>query len=353
MSVEKNPNGAGYRVRWRDPDGRQRAKTVRLWRDAVTLDGEIKRKRAMGELIAHEKGAMRLCDFWPLWVAQYAAVLSPRTQANYDQMWRKHLAPTLGQTPLRSVSRESVAALVIKLNQVLSPASVRKALSLLQSVYARAIEWGYVATNPAVGIRKPRLTKTRGRALTWPEQQSLVAELPSLRDVAIVETLASSGLRPGEIRALCWEDLVGDRVLVTKAASGDQVGPTKTGTKRSTPLDGNVNVLREWYLAQGKPPPRHLVFPGADGRLWTDNAYKLWQRNVFSAAARRAGLRDLRPYDLRHTYASRRIAAGANILLLAAELGHSPTMTLTVYGHVLGGEHELSQLRDVSAGESG
>jgi integrase len=55
----------------------------------------------------------------------------------------------------------------------------------------------------------------------------------------------------------------------------------------------------------------------------------------FQPAAKRAGLKGLHPYDLRHTVASRQIAAGVDILSLAGQLGHSPTMTLTAYGHLM------------------
>jgi site-specific recombinase XerD len=41
-----------------------------------------------------------------------------------------------------------------------------------------------------------------------------------------------------------------------------------------------------------------------------------------------------RPYDLRHSYASLMVQAGYSAVELAAELGHSPTLTLDTYAHV-------------------
>lgn len=43
---------------------------------------------------------------------------------------------------------------------------------------------------------------------------------------------------------------------------------------------------------------------------------------------------DLRPYDLRHTFVSQPIDEGQSIVEIARQAGHSPTMTLTVYGHI-------------------
>ena len=41
------------------------------------------------------------------------------------------------------------------------------------------------------------------------------------------------------------------------------------------------------------------------------------------------------PYDLRHSFCSLLIAEGASVVEVAAQAGHSPTMTLNTYGHVM------------------
>jgi hypothetical protein len=43
----------------------------------------------------------------------------------------------------------------------------------------------------------------------------------------------------------------------------------------------------------------------------------------------------MRPYDLRHSFCSLLIAEGASVVEVAAQAGHSPTMTLNTYGHVM------------------
>jgi site-specific recombinase XerD len=42
----------------------------------------------------------------------------------------------------------------------------------------------------------------------------------------------------------------------------------------------------------------------------------------------------VRPYDLRHSFASLMIQSGYSPVELAAELGHAPTLTLDTYAHV-------------------
>ena len=72
----------------------------------------------------------------------------------------------------------------------------------------------------------------------------------------------------------------------------------------------------------------------ARNEAWGDEDWRNWRRRVFSAAAKRVGLKDVRPYDLRHSFVSLLIAEGRSIIDVARQAGHSATMTLDTYGHV-------------------
>jgi integrase len=93
--------------------------------------------------------------------------------------------------------------------------------------------------------------------------------------------------------------------------------------------------LREWRLASGRPAERELVFPGIGGRPWTEQAWKSWSRRAFARALKAAGVEHSRPYALRHSCASLWLHEGRSVIDVAAQLGHSPAMTLGVYGHVV------------------
>lgn len=339
MSIEKRNDG--YTVRWRDTAGKQRSKQVVLWRDAVALDGDLKRRKAMGDLITHERGHMRVEDFWLLWLERYGRTyLTPRTLENYTQLWAKHVGPRLGYAELRNVTPEDVADLTSKLVRKLAPSSVHKVLAVVQGVFQRAVEWQYIATNPASRARKPLLVTREGVALSWDQMTALTLELPNLRDRTIVTVLAGSGLRPGELRALRWADVSDTGITVSRAVSGSVVGPTKTNQRRTVVLRPEVGgSLVEWSfsLGLGKIPSvgrQRTIFRSRDDDIWSDQGWRSWQRGVFAPAASRAGFPGLVPYDLRHTFASTLIAEGRDIYWIARQLGHSPTMTLNTYGHL-------------------
>ena len=98
----------------------------------------------------------------------------------------------------------------------------------------------------------------------------------------------------------------------------------------------------------GRPGEMDLVFPRPDGQPWRDTDWRNWRTRVFQPAAKRAGLGQIRPYDLRHSFVPLLIAERRTIIEVARQAGHSPTMTLDTYGHVF---DELEDAEPVSAEE--
>jgi len=61
-----------------------------------------------------------------------------------------------------------------------------------------------------------------------------------------------------------------------------------------------------------------------------------WRARVFHKALKKKGLRKIRIHELRHTYATLRIAKGDSILDVSNQLGHySVKLTLDIYSHWL------------------
>ena len=64
--------------------------------------------------------------------------------------------PAARPIPLRDLTPESINRFRLELAaDNVGPAAIRKALTLLQGVLQRAYEWGRIASNPAVAVRKP------------------------------------------------------------------------------------------------------------------------------------------------------------------------------------------------------
>ncbi len=126
-------------------------------------------------------------------------------------------------------------------------------------------------------------------------------------------------------------DLFCKRIEVAEAASEHSgsitIGTPKSHQRRYVPLpEFLVNDLRNQM--RGKQL-EDLVFTARGGAPLRNSNFR---RDVFDGAAAAAGLRGLRPHDLRHTAASLAIGAGANVKAVQQMLGHaSAAMTLDVY----------------------
>ncbi len=91
-------------------------------------------------------------------------------------------------------------------------------------------------------------------------------------------------------------------------------------------------------------PGGELIFPPADGAVWTANAFEKWRRRSFVPAVEKLGLPDARPYDLRHSFASLLLHEGRSVIYVARQLGHGAELTMRTYGHVIDELEDRPQL---------
>jgi integrase len=101
-------------------------------------------------------------------------------------------------------------------------------------------------------------------------------------------------------------------------------------------------------IGLGKAPDSAPVFATADGRHLSPSALsKNWPR-VMAAI----GMSGVTLHSLRHTHASMLIASGMDILTVSRRLGHSsPTITLSVYGHLIHGtDDRAAQIMEAAFG---
>lgn len=301
-------------------------------------DGRQQRVLGTTPTPEHTPG-LTVSDFQAEWWALYAVpTLSPKTRHLYAYLWRAQVAHSLGGLQLGDVS-----PLIIerwksdRLSAGVGPETVRRILAMIQSMFARAVDWGYLTTNPVARVQRPRASHRR---LVRPLAPSVVERIRAsigtgTTDALLVSVLAYAGLRPGEALALTW-GAVGDRhLLIEQAVSMGALTQTKTGRARTVRL---LDPLAADLLKHRNQLPERadddLVFPGKWGAPWTETQWRNWRRRVFAPAAAHAGAAGARPYDLRHSFVSLLIAEGRSVIDVARQAGHNPTMTLQTYGHV-------------------
>jgi len=341
MSVEKIARKSGeavWRVRWRQ-HGRNRARTFSTRRDARDFDAEVRRQRRAGGLAAIDAGAETLGEYvTEVWAAAHAATLAPKTRLHYASLYDHHVRPYLGSVALRDITPELIGRW--QADRLVAagagPVAVRHAVDLLSSVLEQAFMGGRLSENPMRRVKRARRPRREEVRPLSPARVEAMRGALGIRDATLISVLAYAGLRPGEALGLRWGDVRERTLLVQRAMSLGEEADTKTRQHRTvrllTPLAAD---LQSWRITFGRPSDHELVFPGREGRPWTQAAYQSWRRRAFARATEAAGLERARPYDLRHSFASLLLHEGRSVIYVARQLGHDARLTLTRYGHVI------------------
>jgi len=351
-----------YRVRWTDPlTGERKSEEFDTPDEAADFKAHLRLLRRRGVLHELDAGRDLLADFFAQWWTDYAATnLSRSTLLTYQSIWNRHLLGRLGHLQLRELTPPILVQLRndLERDHVGAP-TIRKGMAMIQGVLARAVEWGKLPANPAPSVRKPRAVRQLAIVVpTIGQVEAIRALMPTPEDAALISVLAYSGPRPQDALGLQYRH-VGRTVLLyeQKAVHGQVLPGNKTGrpprtVELLTHLRGDLLAHR---MAQGNPPPAALLFT-RNGRPWADHDWRNWRRRVFQPAAdtvlgrptaaqaktdpklavKRSAMPATRPYDLRHLYASLRIAEQRMSLLeIAEELGHSVATLSRDYAHVI------------------
>ena len=271
-------------MRWRQ-HGRNRARTFSTRRDAADFDAEVRRQRRAGALAALDAGSETLGEYViGTWAASHAATLAPKTRLHYASLYDHHVRRYLASIALRDISSEVIGRWQAdRLAAGAGPVAVRHAMDLLGSILEHAFVAGRLHENPVRRVKKARRPRREEVQALAPATVEAMRRALDVRDAALISVLAHAGLRPGEALGLRWGDVRDRTLLVQRSISLGEEADTKTRQHRTVrllaPLDSD---LRSWRSAAGRPDDSQLVFPGKDGRPWTQAAYQSWRRRAFN-----------------------------------------------------------------------
>jgi integrase len=218
---------------------------------------------------------------------------------------------------------------------------------------------GLVVRNVAKVVEPPRVARVTMQTLS-PEEVSRFLDIARDTDYYVYfATLLYTGLRRGELLALRWRnlDLGSGKLSVVETAyrlgSGEyRIKEPKTAQSRRTVIlpPSLVELLRGYRFDQELLRIQlgiglnadDFVFIRPDGSPVNPNAITLAFRRII----KRAGLKDIRIHDLRHTHASLMLKAGIHPKVVSERLGHANIgITLDLYSHVLPGLQEAAAVK--------
>ena len=185
------------------------------------------------------------------------------TAGTSEQIIQTHLVSELGKLSLPGVRREELQDLLDRKALDLSSSVVSHLRWFLSGIFKLALSDGVVKANPAAELRIPRKCQPGRTMRPLTEKEVLIyLEALGLRETLIARLAIFEGLRPGEILALRWRALDGEKLWVKERVYRRVLNTPKNGKVRDGAIsDGTFSLLREWADIAEDPSPDGFVFP--------------------------------------------------------------------------------------------
>jgi integrase len=335
----KNERGT-YTARFRDSSGRQREKTFKLKKDAEAYGYRAEADRARGVRVDPQAGRITLTRYVDHWMA--AQPHRPATVDLYQRHLRNHILPVMGSRQLLTIQTSEVQGWVKGLTEKgLAPSTVHTIHGIFASIMRSAVRDDRLHKTPCAGVRLPVVPKTDITILE-PDEVMALADTITPRYRALIVVAAGTGLRQGEAFGLTMDSIhwlertvVVDKqvTMVSGDGLGPRFGPPKTAAShRTIPLATHVLDALSLHLQEFEPAG-DVLFTNRPGRLIRRSAFN---EAVLKPALERADLPvSMTFHDLRHTFASLVIRAGATAKEVQTWMGHATiNETFDTYGHL-------------------
>lgn len=373
FALRVTPGGAKSFILDYRAGGRQRRYTIGAYPDwtvaaARKEASELKRAVDLGEDPMKERQDQReapgINDLWERYEREHLTGKSARSRADETAMWKKIIIPRFGKIRLAEITPSDIDAFHRDITAIRkTPVRANRVIEVLRKAFNLAIRWKWLKENPVAGVRR-NPEERRNRYLNKKEIAALAVALNESREHSsanAIKLLMLTGARRGEVLGATWDMFDLENGIWTKPSSH-----TKQRKLHRVPLSAPAlrmlieirdEAEKRWREARRKGLSAErspFVFPGPTGQPVQEI------RRTWLSACRRAGLVDVIPkrnrqgriirdkdgnpvtmewpnvriHDLRHSFASILVSAGASLPLIGQMLGHTQVSTTQRYAHL-------------------
>jgi len=199
-----------------------------------------------------------------------------------------------------------------------SGSTVNRELALLKRMFNLAADWElFRDLNPVRKVKFFKEFNTGTRVVSPEEEERLLRNAaPYLQD--LIRFDLNTGLRIGEVFTLRWSDVDFEKNILNVFAP-------KTQKRRCVPINWEARkVLEAWALGRRN---EFVFYNFETGKPFVD------LKTGFAQACRKAGIEGVTWHTLRHTFASRLVSRGVDIVTVKELLGHSSVAVTMRYTH--------------------
>jgi integrase/recombinase XerD len=262
--------------------------------------------------------------------------LSANTVAAYRRDLGRYLdfLDSSGRSSIAEVTREDIAAFSQSLGDAgLAPASASRIVVSVRGFHRFAALEGWTPSDTSAAVRPRAIPKKLPHPISTGDvaailENASVGDGPApLRDRALLELLYGSGARISEATGLDVDDISlepgAEAVLLRGKGRKERVVPL--GSYAAEAIGAYLVRGRSALAASGKGTPA-MFLNSRGGRLSRQSAWA-----ILHAAAERAGVPNVSPHTLRHSFATHLLNGGADVRVVQELLGHANVTTTQIY----------------------
>jgi site-specific recombinase XerD len=237
--------------------------------------------------------------------------------------------------PWPALRYQHTATIRAALMEKYKPATANKMLAALRGVLKECWRLGYMAAEDyhrAIDVHTIKAeTLPRGRALASGEIAALMsvcardASPAGIRDAALIAVLYGAGLRRSEIVGM---DLNNHNLetgeLVIRGAKGRK-------DRLAYATNGAADALKDWLVVRGGDPGPLFCRINKGGRITIRRMTDQAVLHILTKRADEAGVATFSPHDLRRSFISDLLDAGADISTAQQLAGHANVTTTARY----------------------
>lgn len=295
---------------------------------------------------------MRFSELADWYFENYAPVeLKEGTVYNYKSAYNNHIKPVLGNVRVKDINTPRLTQFVQSLK--LQPETVRKIYVVLQSIFHRGVEQGFIRDTPCRNVILPKNRSKKKKPVLDEEQTSrfmkLIEEKKCDPDIKrIIKVLLYTGMRCGECLALSWNDINFEEMTIfiehNLADVGGKHWLTTPKTESSIRTIGMSQALADIFREQKKYQEQLIEALGDDfshpEMVFTSANGNYRDRSSLGTSLKRF-LRGtefdfLTLHSFRHCNATLLLNSGVDLKVVSDHLGHCDIgVTANIYADVL------------------
>ena len=342
------------------------------WRDIYGHTKDEVRENVRSQLeewaaSAAELNSPKVYQYCKKWYDLNTGKLAASTRSNIINVINNHICPVIGEMPMSEVTRDDTLRVMAACSE-LSNGSQKMILNVMCRIFDAAELSDVVVRSPARGLKAGGRPTAEKAPLSREQQAALVDAVRDTRCWPFVMLCLYAGLRREEALGLKWDcvhlDAATPYLSVRRTATWENHRPVVSDRLKSAAARRDIPIppqLVDCLRSLEHSVSGHVVADTKGGPMSQQSFYSIWgqikTRTVRTASAAADGVRverklklgdkvrnsnvhisldfNVTPHQLRHTYITELILAGANIKTVQYLAGHSKvSLTLDIYTHL-------------------